>query len=58
MHVCFYFRAFFQEVGRMLQFEIEIVVVRVRAETDLLDNHFLRFRLDFLLLLFLLVFEL
>ncbi|MNY81590.1 hypothetical protein D3C86_2232240 [compost metagenome] len=42
----------------MLQFEVEIVVVRVRAETDLFDNHFLCFCLDLLLFLFLLVFEL
>lgn len=42
----------------MLQLKLKVVIVRVRSETDFLHNHFLLLRLNFFLLLFLIVQEL
>jgi hypothetical protein len=46
---------FFQKLAGVLQFEVEIVIVRLRAEPDLFHSHFGRF--GFQLLLLLLLFE-
>ena len=39
----------------MLQLKLEVMIIRIRSESDFLDNHLLLLRFDFLLLLFLVV---
>ena len=55
--VRFHFGALFQEIFRMLELEVVVVIVRVRPETDFLDYHLDDLRLDLLSFLFLLVQE-
>ena len=48
-----------RELPRVLQLELEVVVIRVRSESDFLHrNHFVLLRLDFFLLLLLVIQEL
>ena len=56
-HICFYFCSFFQKSLGMFQLEVVIMIICLRSETDLLHDHFHRFRLLFLLALLLLIKE-
>ena len=44
--VRFHFGALFQEIFRMLELEVVVVIVRVRPETDFLDYHLDDLRLE------------
>ena len=57
-HVCFHFVAFLQELNSMFEFEVVIVVIGLRTETDLLHLLLFLVRLRFLLLFLLSVKEL
>src|SRR5690606_690894 len=57
-HGGLYLRPFLEEVLGVLDFKVEVVLLSVRAEPDLLQDHLLGLGLDLLLLLLLFVLEL